>query len=233
MCIKWHVFLKQVNIVLYILFSDSLQSIIVKPEEDERPFRASQEDVLDGRKSVSFHGTSPRGESLSIYFYKQQQVARRVLKKKEKCFGAYEEFTFSQEEEPLKMINIGSRPFETKFSYFDFLDTFCAVSFSKVLDKLQSEDKISTSPLLKCLCKNMCKQEINYFVEHIAAKVHKGQGLAILCGSIPRNGHFASQDDAPSDSRPLPQSASRPAGLFRYGIRYNHSPERIHAAVMR
>lgn len=107
------------------------QSIIVKPEEDGRSVRNSQ-DSFEGRKSVTFHGASPRGESLSVYFLKQQQVAKKVLKKKQRCFGYYEEYVFAQGVEPPKKLFIGARPFETKVSYFDFLDMFCSVSFSKV-----------------------------------------------------------------------------------------------------
>ena len=103
----------------------------MKPEEDGRSVRNSQ-DSFDGRKSVTFHGASPRGESLSVYFFKQQQVAKKVLKKKQRCFGYYEEYVFAKGVEPPKKLFIGARPFETKVSFFDFLDMFCSVSFSKV-----------------------------------------------------------------------------------------------------
>nr|KAG5702204.1 hypothetical protein BaRGS_033916 [Batillaria attramentaria] len=204
------------------------QSIIVKPEEDGRSVRNSQES-FDGRKSVTFHDASPRGESLSVYFLKQQQVIKRVLKKKHKVLGFYQEFVFERGVELPRKLSIGSQPCETKVSYFDFLDMFCAISFSKILDKLQTKDKASSLPLLRCLCEDLVNQEMNFFVENVAAQAHKKQGLVILAGG---SEHYASHDDLAAEQRHA-RFAKKPAGLFRGRSIMDYSPERDHAAVMR
>ncbi|KAL8600713.1 hypothetical protein ACOMHN_057303 [Nucella lapillus] len=208
------------------------QSIIVKPEVDGRSVRNSQ-DSFDGRKSVTFHGASPRGESLSVYFLKQQQAAKKVVKKKQRCFGYYEEYVFAQGVEPPKKLYVGARPFETKISFFDFLDMFCSVSFSKVLDKAQTKDRASSLPLLNCLCGDLLNQEMDFFVEHVAAQAHKKQGLLILAGGVAGSGHYASQDDLASESRRVSQTQGRPVGLYRGKSFLGYSLERDHAAVVR
>nr|KAG5696350.1 hypothetical protein BaRGS_028345 [Batillaria attramentaria] len=205
------------------------QSIIVKPEEDGRSVRNSQES-FDGRKSVTFHDASPRGESLSVYFLKQQQVIKRVLKKKHKVLGFYQEFVFERGVELPRKLSIGSQPCETKVSYFDFLDMFCAISFSKILDKLQTKDKASSLPLLRCLCEDLVNQEMNFFVENVAAQAHKKQGLVILAGGLE---HYASHDDLAAEQRHAQRFANKPAGLFRGRSIMDYSPERDHAAVTR
>ncbi|XP_076463357.1 uncharacterized protein LOC143295514 isoform X2 [Babylonia areolata] len=206
------------------------QSIIVKPEDDGRSIRNSQ-DSFDGRKSVTFHGASPRGESLSVYFLKQQQAARKVVKKKQRCFGHYEEYVFARGVEPPKKLYVGARPFETKISFFDFLDMFCSVSFSKVLDKAKTKDRASSLPLLNCLCKDLLSQEMDYFVENVAAQAHRKHGLLILAGSVD---HYASQDDLNSEGKQqAPQHGGRPTGLFRGKSFLGGTLERYHAAVTR
>ncbi|KAK7099790.1 ciliogenesis and planar polarity effector 1-like [Littorina saxatilis] len=208
------------------------QTVIVKPEEDNRSVRTSQ-DSFDGRKSVTFRGASPRGESLSVYFLKQQQVAKKVLKKKQRCYGYYEEYVFARGVEPPKKLFVGARPFETKISYFDFLDMFCSVSFSKVLDKLQTKDKASSLPLLTSMCGELINQEMNFFVKNIAAQAHKRHDLLILAGSVAGSEHYASQDDLASESRRQSRPGAEPAGLFRGKSILDHSLERYHASVVR
>lgn len=208
------------------LFLYPLQSIILKPEDDGRSVRNSRDSNFEGKKSVTFHDASPRGESLSIYFHKQQQVVRKVLSKKQKCFGAYEEYVFAKGMEQPKKLHIGSRPAETKLSYFDFLDTFCAISFSKVLEKQESKDRISCLPLLNCLCGDLVNQEMNFFVESVAAQAHMKQSHR----STSKSTHHVYQNKTAAESHPV--QASGPTGFFREGKVFDCPPERVHALVI-
>lgn len=155
-------------------FLNNWQAVFIEPEDDGKSAKPEQEeeDENDGRKSVTFFQASPRGQSLSMYFSKQCEAVLKVLKKKRKVFGAYEEFVFdSSGRMPPESLTsslpaeslafcIGSRPFETKLSYLEFLDTFCAISFTKVEDSV----KKSTSkpiPLLMSFAEHICLKEFD------------------------------------------------------------------------
>ena len=103
----------------------------------------------------------------------------------------------------------------------------------KVLDKLQTKDKVSSLPLLNSLCGELLNQEMNFFVENIAAQAHKKHSLLIFAGFAGGSERYASQDDLASESPRQPASGTKPVGLFRGKSFMEHSLERYHAAVVR
>ncbi|XP_062574969.1 ciliogenesis and planar polarity effector 1-like isoform X1 [Saccostrea cucullata] len=153
-------------------FLNDWQAVFIEPEDDGKSAKPEQEedDENDGRKSVTFYQASPRGQSLSIYFSKQCEAVLKVLKKKRKVFGAFEEFVFDSSGRmpagsltsslPQEMLGfcIGSRPFETKLSYLEFLDTFCAISFIKVED-FEKQSTVKPFPLLMPFAEDICSKE--------------------------------------------------------------------------
>lgn len=153
-------------------FLSDWQAVFIEPEDDGKSAKPEQEeeDENDGRKSVTFYQASPRGQSLSMYFSKQCEAVLKVLKKKRKVFGGYEEFVFdssgrmpagiltSSLPPETQAFSVGSRPFETKLSYLEFLDTFLAISFIKVED-MEMRSTTKPLPLLKPFAEQICMKE--------------------------------------------------------------------------
>lgn len=185
----------------------------------------------------------------------------KVLKRKKQCFGSYEEFVFTDGKEefgrPNLKLNIGSRPFETKKSYLEFLDTFVCISFSKVLELTAARNKASSLPFLRVFSKDIVDKEMMYFVETVSGSAHRRhQGLSVLSGASQALARASSQERLSSPRRKgrgkslsgrrssLERAntiagnaqllkANRPVGLFR-GMSMVDAPlNRSHAAVRR
>ena len=92
---------------------------------------------------------------------------------------------------------------------------------------------MSSLPLINSLCGDLLNQEMNFFVENIAAQAHKKQGLLIFAGSVGGSEHSASQDNLASESSHRPASGNKHVGLFRGKSFLEHPLERYHAAVIR
>ncbi|GFS11694.1 chromosome 5 open reading frame 42, partial [Elysia marginata] len=240
---------------------NSWQSVIIVPEADGRSVGDSLDMDEEGRKSVTFLGASPRGKSLSVYFHKQCMAADKTLKKKKQCYGSYEEYVFAESlnghtpatKPKNAYLNIGSRPFETKRSYLEFLDTFYTVSFSKVLEVMASKDKLSAQPFLRCFARDIVDREMLFFVQRVAGSAHKkAQGLSVLAGgegthlglqgpssygqrnktrgrSVP--GRTSGRADVTKDEGSA--AGDKPVGLFRGKSMVEAPLERSHACVKR
>lgn len=164
------------------------QSVIIQPEDDGRSARDEEETLnesRDGKKSVTFLKASPRGKTLSVYFEKQCQVVTKMLKKKAKCFGRYDQFVFSLDTRRSTDTRndvdlfIGCRPYETKQSFMEFLDTFSAVCFSKQVDA-EAESSNSSLPLLEPFAREVKKRELQSLAYKIVNSVRQRQGLSVF-----------------------------------------------------
>lgn len=177
-----------------------------KPEENEDTRKSLENDDDDSvRKSVTFYQASPRAKTLSVYFHKQCEVVQKVLKKKMKCFGEYDEFVFHQASEnengsiPLGMgsdsvICIGSRPFETKQSYLEFLDRFYAICFTKVIQKESESGKAPMYALLMPFAKMIRNEEFQKFFSQNEDIVQKCPSSVVLAS--PRAKFMRSQSES-------------------------------------
>ncbi|GFO21000.1 hypothetical protein PoB_004750500 [Plakobranchus ocellatus] len=148
-------------------------------------------------------------------------------------------------------LHVGSRPFETKRSYLEFLDTFYSVGFSKVLEVMAGKDKTSAQPFLRSFARDIVDREMLFFVQRVAGTAHKKpQGLAVITGRAAQGG---GQDTAASfSSHPKRMRGhsvpgrtsgrlgdedagqirgSRPVGLFRGKSMVETTLERSHACV--
>lgn len=156
------------------------QGVMIEPEDDGKSAKPDQDTAEmnetdpdnEGRKSVTFFQASPRGKTLSVYYFKQCEVVCKVLKKRRKVFGGYEEFVFDGNTNPTDVssslknngLNPGSRPFEAKLSFLEFLDNFIAVSFTKVFDD-EREQKVVIPPLLLPFSDDIWNMEMENLVE--------------------------------------------------------------------
>ena len=158
------------------------QMVIVKPEDDGKSAKELvEDDANDGRKSVTFFDASPRGKSLSVYFHKQSQIVGKVFKKKSKCFGSYSEFVFDpSENNSQKKINIGSRPFETRVFYFEFLDTFASVCFARLLESEPMQSGGKRYPLLAPWVDEISTLQLSAFEGKTAGNLEKKHSLVVL-----------------------------------------------------
>ncbi|XP_055956482.1 uncharacterized protein LOC126817630 [Patella vulgata] len=209
----------------------SWEGVIVTPEDDGKSANKELNDDsgTDVRKSVTFYGASPRGKSLATYFSKQCQAVTKVLKKKGKTFGSFEEFVFNNGGEKTKCyvdLHIGSRQFETKQSYFEFLDTFAAVSFEKLLDLERSVNRPRDLPLLGSFADAIISRELAVFSERDFTSAEKKK-YSLIVMSASRSSSRSSLAFARSQSiltqkynsnlslnqEPTPGSKSQ--GLFR------------------
>jgi hypothetical protein len=187
-------------------FLNDWQTVFIEPEDDGKSAKPEQEeeDENDGRKSVTFFQASPRGQSLSVYFSKQCEAVLKVFKKKKKVYGAYEEFVFDSSgrmpagsltsSQPPEMLafHIGSRPFETKQSYLEFLDTFCAISFIKVED-LEKRSTSKPFPLLLPFAENICNKEFEEL-----DKISRPRDVRTNLVVMPSPGRGQGQTEGPS-----------------------------------
>ncbi|CAL1547193.1 unnamed protein product [Lymnaea stagnalis] len=237
----------------------SWQGIILRQAADGRSVGDNLNMDVEGRKSVTFLAASPRGMSLSVYFHKQCMVMDKVIKKKSQCFGSFEEFVFTESHAKPKKnkLNIGSLPFETKKSYIEFLDTFVAVSFSKVFDMMEGMDKIYSLPMLQVFAKDIVDHEITFFVQRAGYSAQKkNQSLVIFSGASQTLARAASEERLSgrpkSKERSVPGrttskevfsssgemkhkkvNVTRPVGLFRGKSMIDAPVVKSHAAVRR
>ena len=194
-------------------FLDSWKSVFIEPEDDGKSAKPEQQEVVeddeaDGRKSVTFFEASPRGKTLSVYFTKQCEVVMKVLKKKSKMYGVYEEFVFDESGKipcgtltstmPLdkSVFSIGSRPFETKISYLEFLDTFSAITYTKLLDAGGSDTTVH-HPLLLPFSEDICKTEFEEIQKRVKRLGEKSAGLMILSSPSAKASGAGNEDSLP------------------------------------
>lgn len=195
----------------------SWQSVEIVPEDDGKSARLEDSDDVrksadvdddddEGsvRKSVTFYQASPRAKTLSVYYYKQCEVVQKVLKKKRKFFGHYNEFVFCPESDNentgqsersnLDTIYIGSRPFETKQSYLEFLDRFYAICFTKVVEKETESGRSSVYPLLMPFSKLIRDAEFETFLSKYEETYQKKPSSVVMAS--PRAKFFRSQSES-------------------------------------
>ncbi|XP_059166975.1 ciliogenesis and planar polarity effector 1-like [Physella acuta] len=234
----------------------SWQSIILRPEADGRSVGDSLDLEEDGRKSVTFLAASPRGKSLSVYFHKQCMMMDKVLKKKTQCYGSYEEFIFPKKSSKKFKLNVGSRPFETKKSYIEFLDTFVAVSFSKILEVMAGKNKVSGLPFLRVFAKDIVDDEIKFFIQRNGALAQgRSNNLSVLSGAsqalarassqgkifsgkkfennVPGRSFAGEVNDDTAMNKVRDGKKRQPVGLFRGQSVVEARVERSHASIQR
>ena len=212
------------------------KSIEIHPEDDGKSARLDEqpnddekndEDGDDVRKSVTFYDASPRAKTLSVYYHKQCEVVQKVLKKKRKCFGYYEEFVFSDQQTDENVvlnsiqnggtIFIGSRPFETKQSYLEFLDRFYAISFTKLVEQESEQSRNPVFPSLMPFSKLIREAEFEAFQNKNAETFQKKTPSIVL--SSPRAKFVRSQSEShvqeAGDPETVVSSNQKNRGLFR------------------
>ena len=193
---------------------DDVQNGTEKTEEDEGD---------DVRKSVTFYDASPRSKTLSVYYHKQCDVVQKVLKKKRKCFVQYEEFVFSSQQTDENSIRnggsifIGSRPFETKQSYLEFLDRFYAISFTKLVEKESEQSRNPVYPSLMPFSKLIRDAEFETFAMKNEETYQKKPASIVLAS--PRAKFIRSQSESYVQDAAEPDTVvstnQKNRGLFR------------------
>ena len=205
------------------------QSIDIVPEDDGKSARPeddgslrqsveAEDDEDDGsvRKSVTFYQASPRAKTLSVYFHKQCDVVKKVLKKKKKIYGLYEEFVFSPDFDvddtipstgtSAERIYIGSRPFETKQSYMEFLDRFYAICFSGIVEKESTGSRKQMLPILTQFGQQIREIEFQMFLSQYEETYQKRPTLVM---TTPRGRSQSESYVPPSPSTPQHKSLFR------------------------
>lgn len=200
------------------------QGVFIAPEDDGKSAKVAEQEAEDeeneGRKSVTFFQASPRGKTLSVYFFKQCEVVNKVLKKRRKVYGKYEEFVFDTTDRmnngtlqsSLPQNNkffIGSRPFETKTSYLEFLDNFLDISFSKLVD-IESDQQRPLLPLLSSFGEEICRQEFEDLAKRAGGGPADMRKHSLIVMASPRSPFVRSQSEAHSG-----HGSQRQKGLFR------------------
>lgn len=194
------------------------QSVEIVPEDDGKSARPEdgedvrqsadidEDDDDDGsvRKSVTFYQASPRAKTLSVYYYKQCEVVQKVLSKKRKFYGQYDEFVFSAEVEnentlqsgmnSAEGIYIGSRPFETKQSYLEFLDRFYAICFTKIVEKESESGKSTLYPMLMPFAKTIREAAFEAFLIKYEETYQKKPSSVVMAS--PRAKFYRSQSES-------------------------------------
>ncbi|XP_041357450.1 uncharacterized protein LOC121374415 [Gigantopelta aegis] len=202
------------------------QMVIVKPEDDGKSAKeCAEDDANDGRKSVTFFDASPRGKSLSVYFHKQSQIMGKVLKKKSKCFGSYSEFVFDpSDNHSQSKLNIGSRPFETRLFYFEFLDTFASVCFARLLENEPQQLSVKNYPLLAPWVDEISSLQLSAFAEKSSGSAEKKHSLVVLKSSQDRTHNVQRREDIQNLRKECPrhlfadhskEDLMKAEGLFR------------------
>ncbi|KAL3869912.1 hypothetical protein ACJMK2_042534 [Sinanodonta woodiana] len=180
------------------------------------------------RKSVTFFPASPRTIALSVYFHKQCEVVPKVFKRKRKCFGNYEEFVFNSIDEiegtvhssiSFQYINgllVGSRPFETKQSFMEFLDTLFDISFSKSLQEESRQGRNVKYPLILPFASDIKEKEFqSYPLKNLDGSQKRHTSVV---KSSPRAKFLRSQSESHAafeeEEKPT-QKNVKPRGLFR------------------
>jgi len=193
-------------------------------DENEEIRKSAESDDVDDdgsvRKSVTFYQASPRAKTLSVYYHKQCDVVKKVLKKKRKLFGQYEEFVFDSEtgdQENGKgqgQICIGSRSFETKQSYLEFLDRFYAICFTKVVQRESEPGMAKMLPILMPFAKLIREHEFEAFLNKNEESFQKKPSSVVMAS--PRAKFFRSQSESQvSDAKDSPGTAQRRSLLLR------------------
>ena len=212
------------------------QSIEIHPEDDGKSARLDDQqngedkddddEGDDVRKSVTFYDASPRSKTLSVYYHKQCDVVQKVLKKKRKCFGKYEEFVFSSQEvdenthpngiQPGE-INIGSRPFETKQSYLEFLDRFYSISFTRLVEEEAEQSRNPIFPSLMPFSKMIREAEFDVFLKKNEEPFQRKPTSVVM--SSPRAKFVRSQSESQVQEASEPDTVvstnQKNRGLFR------------------
>ncbi|XP_013396199.1 protein JBTS17 isoform X2 [Lingula anatina] len=194
----------------------------------ERTLKEWQGIFLDSTPSIikersNLLGKSPKGKTLSTYYHKQVNHYERVLERKKKLLGAYDEFvSFVEDENAMgkDATVIGSRPHEREEAFIDFLDTFYAITFSKLLDS----DEVHQRPLLSPFASELRKQELGSLAHKAVLSLQlKHQFTSTASDSKPPESPSPSTGPPPAytidkddQSMPTPSSSKRPSGgLFR------------------
>ena len=209
------------------------QSIEILPEDDGKSARLDDqqneddknedEDGDDVRKSVTFYDASPRAKTLSVYYHKQCDVVQKVLKKKRKCFGKYDEFVFSLQQVDENSIQsggsiyTGSRPFETKQSYLEFLDRFYAISFTRLVDEESEQSRNPIFPSLMPFSKLIREAEFEAFLKKNEETYQRKPTSVVM--SSPRAKFVRSQSEShvqdAADPDAVVSTNQKNRGLFR------------------
>lgn len=220
----------------------SWQSVEIVPEDDGKSARVEDDGSVrqsvdleeddSVRKSVTFYQASPRAKTLSVYFHKQCDIVRKVMKKKKKSFGQYEEFVFGTEmdaEDTIPSgqsspdgIYIGSRPFETKQSYLEFLDRFYAICFSSVVQKESEAGRKQMHPILMQFSKLIRESEFHNFLTQYEETYQKRPTLVMASPRV-KVGRSQSEShglDSPSTPHRRSLFRSNSSGVVE------HSPNR-------
>lgn len=197
------------------------QGISIIPEDDGKSAKLAQDDLEDGdiRKSVTFFQASPRGEMLSVYFHKQCEVISKVFRKRGKVFGQYHPFVFSSDESADTVFSedckIGSRPYETRQSFFEFLARFFDLSFTKLSERESQSNSSNSLPLLRVFSKEVSSEELRKHAARKAESVGEKRSLVVVASprlKVSRT-HSDSYILAPSGG-PAPSNPKH-KGLFR------------------
>lgn len=151
----------------------------------------------------------------------------KVIKKKKQCFGSFEEFVFSEISDETRKLtsapNIGSRPFETKKLYVEFLDTFVSISFSNVLESISDKNKSNNLPMLQMFSKDIVNREMMNFIEEKSGSAHKKQqGLSVFSGASQALARASSQERIQSPARKNQEQLNRPVPGRGYGREMMH-----------
>ncbi|XP_064607182.1 ciliogenesis and planar polarity effector 1-like isoform X2 [Liolophura sinensis] len=219
------------------------QSVIIQPEDDGRSARDEEESLnesRDGKKSVTFLKASPRGKTLSVYFEKQCQVVAKMLKKKAKCFGRYDQFVFSvdtrRSTDRTKNdvdLFIGCRPFETKQSFMEFLDTFSAVCFSKQVDS-EAESTNNSLPLLEPFAREVKKRELQSLAYKIFNSVRQRQSLSVFSTPKQNLENIQHENPAPESAAQLQEDKVRSPGkpnMTNLASKFSQSDDTVYKDV--
>ncbi|KAH3779452.1 hypothetical protein DPMN_157255 [Dreissena polymorpha] len=196
----------------------SWQSIEVVPEDDGKSARLDEKVVLSDDVDED-SSASPRAKTLSVYFHKQCDVVQKVLKKKRKIFGQYDEFVFSSEAETESEngssgnICIGSRSFETKQSYLEFLDRFYAICFTKVVERESESGKAKMHAILLPFSKQIREAELEAHLSKNEETYQKKTSSVVMAS--PRAKFFRSQSESQMSDEKDSASHQQKRNLFR------------------
>ena len=163
--------------------------------------------------------------SLSVYYARAVEKCERLLDKKSRLFGKYDELVFAPKSDDVSrddVIHVGSRPCESEGEFLRFLDEFYAVSFTKLIDQ-EAEVKASHHlPLLRSFCAQIRDAELHSFVTNAVTNFRRKQTNTDVTNSplstrvsspvAPRRRSARGQRSKPPES---PRSRERRVGLRR------------------
>ena len=159
--------------------------------------------------------------SLSVFLARAVEKCERLLNKKTRLFGAYDEQVFVQERDS-DVIHVGSRPCESEGEFLRFLDEFYAVSFNKLIDQEAEAKGAHHLPLLRRFASRIRDDELHSFVTNAVTNFRRKQTTADLFSSprsaraqspaSPRKRSARGERSKPPES---PRSRERRPGLRR------------------